>query len=174
MGYYLGYDLIDKYLYIKNKNDIMTQKINVQDFFQDLRKDRSDVLLHDSIKELIQEMIDLIQEEYNKIILNPTCTEYDALEYILLFAIEGCIAASRLGSNMDEYFTAVDIYAGLLGLYGDEMRDQYFTNVENSDTLEQDYEKLKKDKKDKKSKKPKDMIGRLEKELKKGDSDGKV
>lgn len=130
----------------------MTQTIDSKKFFQNLRKGK-DIPLHDSIKDLIQEMIDVLQQEYNKIILNPSCTEYDALEYILLFAIEGAIAASKLGSNMDEYFIAVDIYAGLLGLYGDDVRDQYFKNTQTSDTLEQDYEKLKKEKKTKKEKK---------------------
>jgi hypothetical protein len=79
-----------------------------------------DVLLHQSIKDLLQEMIDVLQTEYNKVIASPNCTEYDALEYILLFAIEGNIAATKLGSNMDEYYAAVDIYADLLGLYGDK------------------------------------------------------
>ncbi len=127
----------------------MTQTIDSKKFFQNLRNGR-ETPLHDSIKELIQEMIDVLQDEYNKVILNPSCSEYDALEYILLFAIEGAIAASKLGSNMDEYFIAVDIYAGLLGLYGDDVREQYLTNTQKSDTLEQDYEKLKKDKKKKK------------------------
>lgn len=77
-------------------------------------------LLKKSDKDFIQEMIDTLQEEYNKVILNPECTEYDALEYILLFAIEGCIAATKLGSDMDAYFTAVDIYCDLCGLYGDQ------------------------------------------------------
>ena len=132
----------------------MTQTIDSKKFFQNLQDGR-DVLLHESMKELIQEMIDVMQEEYNKIILKPSCTEYDALEYILLFAIEGCIAASKLGSNMDEYFLAVDVYAGLLGLYGDDVNNQYFKNVQTSDTLEQNYEKLKKKNKKKKQKKDK-------------------
>lgn len=136
----------------------MTQSIDSKKFFQGLRNGR-DVPLHDSMKELIQEMIDIMQQEYNKIILNPSCTEYDALEYILLFAIEGAIAASKLGSNMDEYFVAVDIYAGLLGLYGDDVQTEYMTNTQKSDTLEQDYEKLKKTKKNKKTKKVKKEKG---------------
>lgn len=130
----------------------MTQNIDSKKFFQNLRNGR-EVPLHGSIKDLIQEMIDVLQEEYNKIILSPNCTEYDALEYILLFAIEGAIAASKLGSNMDEYFVAVDIYAGLLGLYGDDVREQYLTNTQSSETLEQGYEKLKKEKKKNKKKK---------------------
>lgn len=141
----------------------MTQTIDSKKFFQNLRQDR-DVPLHESMKELIQEMIDVLQDEYNKIILNPSCSEYDALEYILLFAIEGAIAASRLGSNMDEYFVAVDIYAGLLGLYGDDVREEYLKNTQDSETLEQDYEKMKK-------KPEKGVIDKLKKEFAKGESD---
>lgn len=107
----------------------MTQTIDAKKFYEMLREGRDDVLLSKSIKDLIQEMIDTLQSEYDKIIANPNCTEYDALEYILLFAIEGNIAATMLGSSMDEYYMAVDIYCELLGLYGDK----------NEDTLSQEH-----------------------------------
>lgn len=96
----------------------MTETQNLQ-IFQQL-KEKHDVPLHPSIKELLQEMIDTLQNEYNIVIANPGCTEYDALEYILLFTLEGCIAATKLGSNMEEYYAAADMYAELLGLYGDK------------------------------------------------------
>lgn len=96
----------------------MTEEIDQKVFFDQLRSSY-DVPLHDSMKELIQDLIDTLQSEYNKVILNPNCSEYDALEYILLFVLEGCIAATKLGSNMDEYLMAADYYAELLGLYGD-------------------------------------------------------
>ena len=87
-------------------------------FFQGMQYER-DAILHDSIKQSIQSCIDLLQKEYNTIITNPECTEYQALEYIILFVITGSILATLLGSNMDEYLTAADAYAQLLGLYGD-------------------------------------------------------
>jgi len=122
---------------------------DIQMFNNYIRQNGEGDLLSQSKKELIQDLIDTLQSEYNKIIANPECTEYDALEYILLFTIEGSIAATKLGSNETEYLAVASVYAALLGLYGDDVREEYLTNIENAQTLEKDYEKLKKEKKSK-------------------------
>ena len=109
----------------------MTEELNGREYLEFLKEGHDDVLLHQSIKDVIQDMIDTLQSEYNKVILDPSCTEYDALEYIMLFAVEGNIAATLLGSNMEEYYAAVDIYCALLGLYGDDINEKVLSQERN-------------------------------------------
>lgn len=129
---------------------------DIQMFNSYIRNRGGDVPLHQAKKDLIQDLIDTLQNEYDKVIANPNCTENDALEYILLFTIEGSIAATKMGSNETEYLAVASVYAALLGLYGDDVREEYLTNIEKAQNLEQPYEKLdekpKKNKKDKKGK----------------------
>lgn len=75
-----------------------------------------DTLLHDSIKEQIQGLIDMLQKFYDSKIAVPTATELDALEYIPLFCINGALIASLLGVTYEEYLMAVDYMIKALDL----------------------------------------------------------
>lgn len=75
-----------------------------------------DTLLHESIKEQIQGLIDMLQKFYDSKIAPPTATELDALEYIPLFCINGALIASLLGVTYEEYLMAVDYMIRALDL----------------------------------------------------------
>jgi len=87
--------------------------------FEALMASHQDLPLHDSIKLFIQDRINDLQSEYDKIITNPKCTEADALEYITLFNVFGNWIAAILGCTMDEYYMATDVVIDIVGLSAD-------------------------------------------------------
>lgn len=94
----------------------MTEQKKEVSFNEFFGADRSDNLLHPSIKKEIQKFIDMLQTFYEKKIEPTDATEIDALEYIPLFTINGALIASMLGVTYDEYLMAVDYMIRVLDL----------------------------------------------------------
>ena len=101
---------------VKKKIDL-TKTHAYDDIFTE---ERNDVLLDESIKKNIKELIDMLQNFYEEQIAPPTCTEYDALTYIPLFCINGALIASLMGVTYDEYLLATDYMIRLLDLESDQ------------------------------------------------------
>lgn len=75
-----------------------------------------DLLLDPKVKEHIQELINMLQDFYDKKIAPQNSTLGDALDYIPLFTINGALIASVLGVTYDEYLVAVDAMIKVLDL----------------------------------------------------------
>lgn len=85
--------------------------------FNEMLSEKSDTLLHPSIKDFIKDQcLATLESEYEKVIMDPKCTEEQALEYILLFSTFGNWIAAILGCTMDEYYMATDVFIDLVGL----------------------------------------------------------
>ena len=85
--------------------------------FNEMLSEKKDTPLHPSIRDFIKDTcIATLESEYEKVIMNPECTEEQALEYILLFGTFGHWLAAILGSTMDEYNMATEVFIDLVGL----------------------------------------------------------
>lgn len=94
----------------------MTEEKKGMSFNEFFGTNRSDTLLHPSIKKEIQSFITMLQTFYDSKIDVPTATEIDALEYIPLFTINAALVASMLGVTYEEYLMAVDYMIRALDL----------------------------------------------------------
>lgn len=91
-----------------------------EEFYQATMNAHSSPLLHPSIKNFIKEFLEIIDEEYYKVIDVPDCHEDDAIQFIVSFTIMGLLVADTLDITMEEYFKLTEIMAVMLGLMRDE------------------------------------------------------
>lgn len=85
-------------------------------FTDDLFPSHTNDKLSDSFKKNVKDLIDMLQDFYEKKIDTPNATEFDALEYIPLFNINGLLLAALLDVTMEEYYLATDYMVRTLGL----------------------------------------------------------
>lgn len=82
----------------------------------DLFPSHTDDKLSDSFKKNVKDLIDMLQDFYEIKINTPDATEFDALEYLPLFNINGLLLAALLDVTMEEYYLATDYMVRTLGL----------------------------------------------------------
>ena len=106
--------------------------LNNEEFYQGMMDSHSSPLLHSSIKNFIKEFLDMINEEYYKVIDIPDCHESDAIQFIVSFTIMGLLVADTLDITMEEYFKLTEIMVVMLDLVRDENDTKTVSNKQET------------------------------------------
>ena len=100
----------------EDENSSKGENQSTDSLMNDLFPSHTDDKLSDSFKKNVKDLIDMLQDFYETKINTPNATEFDALEYLPLFNINGLLLAALLDVTMEEYYLATDYMVRVLGL----------------------------------------------------------